>query len=102
MTHYILTVHDEPDNPIILTQEDFDLIYRIGLTKPTENKQSTSKENNTVDFASMETLNNTPYKYEGSIVSEEDAEKYFGAGLMTVISEALERYRKKGILSTDI
>lgn len=86
-TAYLIRVVSEPEeDPIKLTQYDFDLLIDIG-------KRMTPLEEgvSTVEFATVETVNSNDFMYRGGVLDADEGASLLGRALAHIIREALDR-----------
>lgn len=105
MSEYLLKIVSEPEEPgIVLNQKEFETIYNAGLEKlnkenliknHAESTAKVSSENSETDFATLETLTDSPFLYEGKPVPEETVAKYFNKGLQAIIEETLTKLKNR-------
>lgn len=106
MNEYILTIQDEPDNPIILTQDQFDIIYEAGIEPRNEktlliDKQSPEENlniftNNMVRLGDLEPKDqNKGYYYNGESIPIELVKVNFEKGIRTIIQNFLNNHMIK-------
>lgn len=86
-TAYLIRVVSEPEEePIKLTQNDFDLLIDVGRrTAPVEEGVST------VEFATVETVNGENFMYRGAVMNPDEGASLLGRALARIIREALDR-----------
>lgn len=84
---YRLTLVDEPhEDPIELTQADFDQLVRVGMAQPEQDPQTL------VDFATLATVEpNDAFLYQEGPIDPEAAGVYCGRAIGYILREALQR-----------
>lgn len=88
MTDYLLRLNDEPDEPVRLSQRDFDFVIDLGV------ERGTPAGDNTVAWASVETVEaDAPFTYRGQPAEEDFVADMFGRGLEVLIRDSLDRLR---------
>lgn len=106
MNAYILTIQDEPDNPIILNQNEFNVIYQAGITQGftdsilkddiAVNEKLTVEKENMVSLGTIEPKNTTQgYYYKGDPVSVEEVSIYFEKGIRYILQSFLDNHKSK-------
>lgn len=96
---YFLTVVDEPDTPIVLTQEELDVICAEGykvmnstvtVSGDTTDASSISEKRN-IDFAVLTTENDLPFMLDGVEVDSSIVGERFYHGLMAALRLLIDK-----------
>ena len=83
---YLLRIVDEPnEEPIGLTQGDFDQLVNLGKSIEIDESRKL------VDFATLETIGDEEqFMFEGEALSADEAARYCGQGLESVLRSLLD------------
>lgn len=109
MNEYILTILDEPDNPIILSQQEFEIIYEAGLIdvqektlneegKPLKETILQNKSEATVTLGTIQPKDeNIGYFYNNLHISEAEVAVNFQQGIRHILQSFLNNHKTTSV-----
>jgi hypothetical protein len=93
---YVLTILDEPqEEPILLTQKDFETIIRLGISVANESEIETNPIHEpTSTFATLELINKKEeYIFEDNVLPAEKCQENFEKGFKKILHDAVFPHR---------